>query len=88
MKLVVTALLESVSGIINVLIVVLLIWYKIFILIFFDNFRIMFGIFGISLMKNKTKYCSLPDPDANIYGVGEKEVNFFYKKLNFQIFIV
>lgn len=56
MKTVVTALLESVSGIINVLIVVILIW-------------IMFGIFGISLMKNKVHYCILPDK-SDYYGVG------------------
>lgn len=44
MKTVVTALLESVSGILNVLLVVILIW-------------IMFGIFGISLMQGKVHYC-------------------------------
>ena len=44
MKTVVTALLESVSGILNVLLVVILIW-------------IMFGIFAISLMKGKVHYC-------------------------------
>jgi hypothetical protein len=60
MKLVVTALLESVSGIFNVLIVVLLIW-------------MMFGIFGVSLMKGKTKYCKHPDlPDY--YGVSNIKV--------------
>jgi hypothetical protein len=61
MKLVVTALLESVSGIFNVLIVVLLIW-------------MMFGIFGISLMKNKTQYCDSPDLD-DYYNVSNVEVN-------------
>lgn len=44
MKTIVTALLESSSGIFNVLIVVILIW-------------IMFGILGMSLMKDKMKYC-------------------------------
>ena len=44
MKTIVTALMESASGIFNVLIVVLLIW-------------IMFGILGMSLMKDKMKYC-------------------------------
>ena len=45
MKLVVTALLESFAGIINVVIVILLVW-------------IMFGILGVSLIKNKMGFCS------------------------------
>lgn len=55
MKTIVTALLESTSGIINVLIVVILIW-------------IMFAILGISLMKDKMRYCELPG-DESYYGV-------------------
>lgn len=44
MKLVVTALLESVSGILNVLLVVILIW-------------MMFGILGMNLMRGRMNYC-------------------------------
>jgi small-conductance mechanosensitive channel len=59
MKIVVTALLESVSGIINVVIVVLLVW-------------IMFAIFGINIMKGKMYYCKFPDSSTqhSIYGIG------------------
>ena len=46
MKLVVTALLESVSGIFNVLIVVLIIW-------------MMFAILGMNLLKDKMGYCEI-----------------------------
>ena len=62
MKTIVTALMESVSGIINVLVVVLLIW-------------IMFGIFGMSLMKDKVHYCELPQDDVSglYYGLGRKD---------------
>ena len=62
MKTVVTALLESVSGILNVLLVVMLIW-------------IMFGIFAMSLMQGKVHYCSLPvsDTTGDFYGVGQRE---------------
>ena len=34
----------------------------------------MFGIFGISMMKNKVKFCSFSDPEIDYYEVGEKEV--------------
>lgn len=44
MKLVVTALIESVSGILNVVIVILLVW-------------MMFAILGINLMRGKLNYC-------------------------------
>ena len=47
MKLIVTALLESVGGILNVVIVLLLIW-------------LMFAILAINLMKGKLNYCSFP----------------------------
>lgn len=66
MKLVVTALLESVSGILNVTIFMLLIW-------------IMFAILGINLMKDKLNYCDLPSnsllPPSAIYSISEEEVN-------------
>ena len=47
MKVVVVALLESVTAIFNVLIVVLLIW-------------LMFAILGVSLLKGKLGYCDSP----------------------------
>ena len=59
MKLVVMALMESVAGIINVTIVILLIWFFIYLInnIKCFRFRIMFGILGINLMKDKLGYC-------------------------------
>ncbi|EGR31607.1 hypothetical protein IMG5_106200 [Ichthyophthirius multifiliis] len=47
MKLIVTALLESIGGIFNVIIVLLLVW-------------IMFAILAINLMKGKLYYCNFP----------------------------
>ena len=47
MKLIVTALLESVGGIMNVVIVLVLIW-------------LMFAILAINLMKGKLNYCNFP----------------------------
>jgi hypothetical protein len=65
MKLVVTALLESVSGIMNVTIFMLLIW-------------IMFAILGINLMKDKLNYCNLPAdtllPPQAIYDLRYQDV--------------
>ncbi len=46
MKLLVSALLESVSGIFNVIIVVVMIW-------------MMFAILGINLLKDKLGYCDV-----------------------------
>ena len=54
LKIVVTALLESVSAIINVLIVLLLIW-------------LMFAILAINLLKDRFSYCNVPDGDY--YGI-------------------
>lgn len=48
MKMVVIALLESLGGIMNVLIVISMIW-------------LMFAILGISLLGNRLWYCSFPD---------------------------
>ena len=48
LKIVVTALLESVSAIINVLIVLLLIW-------------LMFAILAINLLKDRFSYCNVID---------------------------
>jgi len=59
MKMVVIALLESLGGMINVIIVVSLIW-------------LMFGILGISLLGNRMGYCSIPgitSPSNPSYGV-------------------
>lgn len=53
MKLVVTALLESVSGIFNVAIVVLLVW-------------MMFAILGMNLMAGKLNYCYSKE-SINVY---------------------
>jgi hypothetical protein len=47
MKLVVTAIMESGSGLSNILVIILMLW-------------LMFGIFGVSLMKNRLRYCNLP----------------------------
>ena len=46
MKLVVVALFESVGGIINVMIVVMIVW-------------LMFAILGVSLFQGKSFYCSI-----------------------------
>ena len=46
MKLIVTALLESVSGIINVLVVIILIW-------------MMFGILAVNLLGKRSNYCDI-----------------------------
>lgn len=58
MKLVVTALLESVSGILNVVLVVILIW-------------MMFAILGINLMGGKMNYCKFPEGDEDLYDIYE-----------------
>ena len=47
LKLIVTALFESVTGIMNVLLIVILIW-------------LMFAIFGVNTLKNKSFYCDIP----------------------------
>lgn len=63
MKIVVTALLESVPAVLNVLIVVILIW-------------MMFAILGINLMKDKLWYCKFPadhedDDEDLVYKIGK-----------------
>ncbi len=62
MKMVVIALLESLGGMINVIIVVSLIW-------------LMFGILGISLLGNRMGYCSIPGVSSPNYGVNIKMCN-------------
>jgi hypothetical protein len=60
MKLMVTALLESVSGIINVAIVILMIW-------------LMFAILGMNLLSEKLHFCTLPsNPSFNPYNVTQE----------------
>ena len=62
MKLVVTALLESVSGIMNVLIVLILVW-------------MMFAILGINLFKDKLHYCKFPDSLKNNLSIYDYDIN-------------
>jgi len=56
MKLVVTALMKSLSGLVNVSIVIFLIWlnYQFGFIIFK---RLMFAILGLNLMREKMGYC-------------------------------
>ena len=42
------SLIESITGILNVLIVILMFW-------------VMFGILGINLLQNKLGYCDVPN---------------------------
>ncbi|CAD8210431.1 unnamed protein product [Paramecium octaurelia] len=55
MKILVSALLQSINGIFNVGIVIILSW-------------LMFAILGVSLMKNKLHYCNLNDNQTYYYG--------------------
>lgn len=55
-KIVVTALMQSMGAIMNVLIVVFLVY-------------LMFGILGISLMKDKSGYCDI----ENYYNINKDE---------------
>lgn len=55
LRIVVLALLESIGGLINVLIVILMVW-------------VMFGILGINLLKGKMGYCDLGE-GRSYYGV-------------------
>lgn len=55
MKLIVTALMESVGGITNMIMVLILIW-------------LMFAILALNLMKGKMHYCNGPDDlSLNLY---------------------
>ena len=79
LKLVVIALVESVSAIVNVLIVVLLIWLtKLIIVLNCYILRLMFAILGISLMQGKMEFCkdqSIEVPTVyQYYGVSRAEV--------------
>lgn len=65
MKLIVTALLESVKAIFNVVVVILLVW-------------LMFCILSINILGDKLGYCDgLPD-DEYYYGINENQVNYIY----------
>ena len=63
LKIVVTALLESVGAIINVLIVLLLIW-------------LMFAILAINLLKERFGYCKVPN-NGDYYGINIDECGGF-----------
>ncbi|KAL4482140.1 hypothetical protein ABPG72_014953 [Tetrahymena utriculariae] len=52
MKLIVTTLLESIVGIMNMLLVIFLVW-------------LMFAILGVSLMGGKLQYCNFPNNGIN-----------------------
>ena len=56
MKLIVTTLLESLTGILNMILVLFLVW-------------LMFAILGVSLMKGKMNYCNFSStgPNYDIY---------------------
>ena len=56
-KIIVDALYQSIVGIINVMVIVFTFWYKKFLLKNKEILRIMFGILGIILFKNRFGYC-------------------------------
>ena len=59
LRIVVSSLIESIGGIINVIIVILMVW-------------IMFGILGINLMSKRMGYCYMKDdPSFDIFGVSK-----------------
>jgi len=58
MRLIVTALLESLKPMLNVLIVICLIW-------------LMFAILAVNIIGNKLGRCQMTDTDASYYGVSE-----------------
>ena len=69
MKVVVTALLNSIGAILNVVVVILLVWYAF--LFLWEWCRFMFAIFGVSLLAGKFQYCA-GNPDF-VYTVGTEE---------------
>lgn len=56
MKIVITALIESLSGIFNVLLIIIIIWLKIIGIYLFT--RIMLAILGVNLAQGKMGYCT------------------------------
>ncbi|EAR94798.2 cation channel family protein (macronuclear) [Tetrahymena thermophila SB210] len=62
MKLIVTTLLESIVGILNMLLVIFLVW-------------LMFAILGVSLMGGKLQYCNFPNNGIsyNIYKYNQSQ---------------
>mmetsp|Transcript_23808 Transcript_23808/g.20742 ORF Transcript_23808/g.20742 Transcript_23808/m.20742 type:complete len:260 (+) Transcript_23808:400-1179(+) len=60
LKIVVIALLESLGGIFNVVIVVFLVW-------------IMFAILGVSLLRGRMGYCDSFNPEVGKFGVPRNE---------------
>lgn len=59
LRIVLEALIESIKGIINILIVILMVW-------------IMFGILGINLLSGKMGYCKFPD-DRSYYEISQTQ---------------
>lgn len=77
MKLIVTALMESVGGISNMIVVVILIW-------------LMFAILGLNLMKGKLQYCNFNNSSVNydIYHYRQADVNLVLFYLIVMIIII
>lgn len=61
MKIVVTALMESVGAILNVLIVVVMIW-------------LMFSILSMSLIGGRMGFCNIANGKADHYGINKASV--------------
>lgn len=60
MKIVVNALLESITALFNVMIVIMMVW-------------IMFAILAMSFMGGKLGYCKLADPNLDYYGINQEQ---------------
>jgi len=71
MKLIVTTLLESLTGILNMILVLFLVW-------------LMFAILGVSLMKGKMNYCNFSStgPNYDIYTYHQQLVLLLINKSN------
>jgi len=61
MRLIVTALLESLKPMLNVLIVICLVW-------------LMFAILAVNIVGQKLGYCNMNDQNASYYGISESQV--------------
>ena len=61
MRLIVTALLESLKPMMNVLIVICLVW-------------LMFAILAVNIVGEKLGYCKMNDSDASYYGISQADV--------------
>jgi len=77
MKLVVTALLESMKAIFNVLIVIFMVWYYIYFYHFLIIFlRVMFAILAANIVGGKLGYCGVPE-DQSYYNINKITVKLF-----------